>query len=182
MEPRDRTFHNPPIAPQPTSVGGAAPSDVRANTAEAQAASVRLGVVSSIGEQRLGPTARPARLASDRRDRVYQGLQFGDVGSIGSSQGRCQRDASRVGDDVVLAPWLGPISRVRAGRFAAPPKHAPNRCRLPLATNQSDQRPEVGQAVSHAGPARHQPFANHSSAANRSCRYRSRVHEANLPN
>ena len=99
MEPRDRPFHNPTIATQPTPVGRAATRDMGTNAAATQAAAVRLGVVGPIGVQRLRTTARPARLASDRRDRVHQGLQFGDIGGVGSAQGRCQRYASTIRND-----------------------------------------------------------------------------------
>src|SRR5271157_3247137 len=119
MEPRDRPLHNPTIATQPTPMGRAALREVGTDAAATQAAAVWLGVVGPIGVQRLRTTARPARLASHRRNRVHQGLQFADIGGVGPGQSRRQRDASPIGDDVVFAPWFGPISGVWAGLLAA---------------------------------------------------------------
>jgi len=135
MEPRDRPLHNPTIATQPTPMGRAALREVGTDAAATQAAAVWLGVVGPIGVQRLRTTARPARLASDRRNRVHQGLQFADIGGVGPGQSRRQRDASPIGDDVVFAPWFGPIGGVWAGLLAAAQRAhrtAVNRCMRPV--------------------------------------------------
>jgi hypothetical protein len=119
MEPRNSPLYNPTIATESTPMGRASLREIGTDATATQAPAVWLGVVGPISVQCLRTTARPARLASDRRNRVDQALEFADIGGVGSGQNRRQRDASPIGDDVVFTPWFGPIGGVWAGVLAA---------------------------------------------------------------
>jgi hypothetical protein len=58
------------------------------------------------------PSARPALLALERRNGIHQRQGLRHIMGVGSRQPYGQRDALTVGDDVVLATGLGPVSRV----------------------------------------------------------------------
>jgi hypothetical protein len=59
-------------------------------------------VVASVGEQRVGLTARTADPATDRRDRLEQWQELGDVVAVASGQQDRERGAVPVGDQVVF--------------------------------------------------------------------------------
>jgi len=59
-------------------------------------------VIAAVGEQALGALAGPTRLAGDRADGVDQRQQLRHVVALPAGQADRQRDATRIGDQVVL--------------------------------------------------------------------------------
>ena len=76
-------------------------------------------VVGAVGEHPLRPLAGPAAAAADRRDRLDQRHELGDIVAVAAGQRHRQRDAVRLGDQVVLGARPGTVDRARA-RFGPP--------------------------------------------------------------
>jgi hypothetical protein len=85
-------------------------------------AAVLVMVVAAVGQQRVGPSARSADQAGDRRDLVEQGQELGDIVAISAGQRYRERDALPVDDDVVLA--ARPCAVDRAGTAFGPRRAA----------------------------------------------------------
>jgi hypothetical protein len=83
-------------------VRGAAPSDAWSDPAGAQEPAVLVEVVAAVGEQLARLASRPPKQPTDRRDRVAQWEQLGDVVAVAASQRDRERDALGVDDQVVL--------------------------------------------------------------------------------
>ena len=87
-----------------------------------QCSSMRLAVVGPVALHTLGSLARAARLSGDRRNRLDKRHKLGDVVAVGARQFHRERDAARIGDDVMFRPQLPSIRRIRA--CFRPPKTA----------------------------------------------------------
>jgi hypothetical protein len=142
VQPGGAALHYPAVPAQPGAVSDSAAVDARTDPAGAQQPPV-LGVVrATVREQcpRLaaGPTTQPA----DRRNRVDQGQQLGDVVAVAASEADLQRAAVGVDDQVVLGTWPAAIdgvapdvvpplrartcepSTARRSRYSAPAAHS----------------------------------------------------------
>ena len=85
--------------------------------------SVLVVIVAAVGEEHVGPSARPADDSGHCRDLVQQRQQLGDVVAVSAGQRHRERDALAVGDDVVFAaracavdragPAFGPLRAAR---------------------------------------------------------------------
>ena len=122
MQPGQCAFHDPPRPTEPAAMGRAALGELGVDPAAVQRVAVRLRVIAPIALNQVrladGTTGTPAQ----RRDRVDQRQQLGDVVAVRGSQQRRQRDAAGLGENVVLRPRLTAIGWVRSSFF--PPRSA----------------------------------------------------------
>jgi general L-amino acid transport system substrate-binding protein len=103
-------------------VGRAALGELAGDPAAFQRVSMRLRIVGPVALDQPRLAERAAWTASERRNRVDQGQQLGDVVPICAGQQCRQRDAARLGENVVLRPRLTAIGWVRSSFF--PPRNA----------------------------------------------------------
>ncbi len=75
-------LHNPAVGAQSGAVEGAATGDRGHDAAGADLVAVDVVVVAAVGEQRVRFPARMTNPAADRRDRVEQGQELGDVVAV----------------------------------------------------------------------------------------------------
>ena len=118
VQPGEAALHRPADAPEPGAVRGRAAGDLGPDAATAQLAAVGVVVVAAVGHEDLGAPARAAHLAGDRRHRVHQRDQLGDVVAVAAGQRDRERDARPVGEKVVLGARPAPVDRARARRGA----------------------------------------------------------------
>jgi hypothetical protein len=83
---------------------------------------VRVGVVAAIGDERLRSSQCSRAFATQRRDRLHEREQLGDVVAVGAGEKAGERDAARVGDQVMFGAGFAPVNRARPGLGA--PKSA----------------------------------------------------------
>jgi len=122
MQPGEGAFDDPPADAQPTAVGRAAAREDRHDAARPQPIAMRLGVIAPIALERARPAAWAPGSAADRGERVDEGIEMRDVVDVGGGYVRDERDAARVGDEVVLGALLAAIGWVRSSFF--PPRTA----------------------------------------------------------
>ena len=123
-------------------------------------------VVGAVGEHLHRPLPGPAAPAADRRDRLDQGHQLGDVVPVAAGQRGGQRDAAGVGDHVVLRARPGPVPSTGLGPVLAPLLALARATRRPPpATSRSPRPPAAGPAAPHAAAATPRPRASPAAAA-----------------
>jgi hypothetical protein len=122
VEPRHRAFDDPSCAPHATAVVGAPFGQVAVNAAPLEFVAMRLRVVRPVALDQLRFSNRPAGTAAQRRHRIDQREQLGDVVPIGGGQCRDERNPLGVGENVMFRPGLAAIGRVRSSFF--PPRNA----------------------------------------------------------
>ena len=116
VQPGEGALHDPALGSEPGAVlagalGGTALGDLGHDSAGAQLGTVTLGVIRTVGEQRL---RAELAVGADRRDAVDEVGQLGDVVAIGRGQRRRERDPVARADQVVFAAlaaavdWRGP--------------------------------------------------------------------------
>ncbi len=108
-------LNNPAVNAETRAVLLASAGDERRDSGGADKLAVLVVVVGAIGVEPLWSTAGPSTTAPDRRNRVDQRHQLGDIMPVPAGQGGCQRDAGAVGDDVVFRPGTGSVYRAGAG-------------------------------------------------------------------
>ena len=118
VQPRERALDDPAVAPEPRAMTEIAVRDLRLDPAVTELAAKRVGVVAAIGSQPLGPSPRPAWSAANRRDRVEEGDQLGDVVAVATAERPREWDPGRVYEKVMLGAVSGSINRARARRGA----------------------------------------------------------------
>lgn len=96
-------------------MAGTASGDDRGDTSASQCAAVDVVVVTTVGVEPIWSLPWPPSDAADRRDRVDQGQEFDDIVPVATGQARGERDAARVGDDVVFRARLAAVDRTRTG-------------------------------------------------------------------
>ena len=87
-----------------------------------QRVAMRLRIVAAVPLNQPRLAHGPTRTAAQRRNGVDQRQELGDVMAIRRGQPRGQRDAGRLGENVVLRPRLTAIGWVRSSFF--PPRSA----------------------------------------------------------
>lgn len=102
VQPRKTPFDHPAIDAQSRTVPGTAAGDSRHDASGADLVAVDVVVVAAVGEQRIRLATRTADPATNRRNRVEQGQELGDVVAVAASQEDCQRGAVPISDQVVL--------------------------------------------------------------------------------
>lgn len=81
VEPGEGAFDDLALAADPGAVWGALVRDHRFDPLLSQPGLGGVGVVAAVAEQRPGPSPGAAGLAAQRRDRLDEGEQFGDIGA-----------------------------------------------------------------------------------------------------
>lgn len=76
-----------------------------------------VGIVSPVRLDNFRTVFRSTYFSTYRRNPINQGEELCDIVSVGFSQNRDQRDALSIGNQVVLAAGLSPVSRIRTGFF-----------------------------------------------------------------
>jgi hypothetical protein len=102
VQPGEAAFDDPADLAQPGAMRGAAAGDAWGDAALAQQAPVLVEVVAAVGEQLARLASRPPTQPTDRRDRVDQSQQLGDIVAVAAGQRDRERDAMGVDDQVVL--------------------------------------------------------------------------------
>lgn len=114
VPPGEAAFDHPALLAQPGAVRDAAAGDPRGAAARPQLAAVGVEVVAAIGEQLARSAAGPPSPAADRRYRVDQRDQLGDVVAVAAGQRDRPWDAGGVADQMVLAARPAAVDRGRA--------------------------------------------------------------------
>jgi hypothetical protein len=117
MQPRQRPFDDPPRLAQAAAVGRLASGEERDDTAGAELVSMPLGVVAAIALEAVRALPRASRPSAQRRYRLDQGQELRDVITVGRCQMCDQRNATRIGQNVMFRPFLAAIGRVRSSFF-----------------------------------------------------------------
>jgi hypothetical protein len=120
MEPRVSPFDDPTAFAEAATVFGAAPCDDRPDAALAKSATMRIGIVATVGVNDLGLAKRPTACAANLRDGVDQRQQLRDIVAIRACQNRADRNAVCVYEHVVLGPRSRAIRGVRPSFWPAP--------------------------------------------------------------
>jgi hypothetical protein len=100
----EAALHDPPLAPEPRAVCGAATGDHGCDAERSEQTSVLVVVIATVGEQPVGLLAWPSGLAGDRPavEVFDQRDQLGDVVAIPTGETDRQRDAAGVDEQMVL--------------------------------------------------------------------------------
>jgi hypothetical protein len=102
VKPGEGSLNDPAFFAQARAVHSAAPGDHGLHATRPELAAVLVMVIASIGEQPLGASSRTPRPAGDWADTIDQGQQLGDVVAVPAGQADRERNAVRVGDQMVL--------------------------------------------------------------------------------
>jgi len=122
MQPRDRALNDPARHAEAAAVWSPAAREHRGDAARAQTVTVGLRVVAAVALERAGCAPRPSAAPSDGRQGVHHRIQLRDVVDVGGRYLRDERDAARIGDEVVFGARLAAIGWVRSSFF--PPRTA----------------------------------------------------------
>ena len=119
MQPGKRALDDPAVATEPGAVLGLTAGDPGLDPASAEQAPVRVVVVAAVSDHALGPAARPPGKARDRRHRVDERDQLGDVVAVAACERPGEREPAPVYEEMMLGAGTAPVDRARA-RFGAP--------------------------------------------------------------
>lgn len=113
VEPTEGALDHPAVLAEPASMLGIALGEDRFDPTASQLGAMCGGVVRSIALHPLRSTARPPALACDRWNPVHQRQQLRHVMTIGRRERNRERDALRVGEDVVFRARFAAVGGVR---------------------------------------------------------------------
>ena len=122
MQPGDGPLDYPARAAQPAPMRSAALGELRGNATSQELVAVRLRIVAAVALDQLRFADRSTGPSLQRRYRIDQGQQLGDVVTMRRSQPRDERNPVRVGENMMFRPGLAAIGRVRSSFF--PPRSA----------------------------------------------------------
>src|SRR5260370_10599705 len=120
MQPSDGAFYHPAGLAQTAAVLGPAPCDLGLDTQGQERRTMRVGIISAVSLHQLGLSPWGAPLASNGRDSLNQRQQLGHVVAIGFGQNDRERNALRIGKEVMLRAGTTAIGWVRYSFFPAP--------------------------------------------------------------
>ena len=120
VQPSNGALDHPAGATQTATVLGVAPGDLALDAKRLEGSPVRIGIVRTISLYQLGFSSRSTALAANRRNRLNQRQQLSHVMAIGLGQNGRERNALRVGEEVVLGTGTTAIGWVRSRFFPAP--------------------------------------------------------------
>ncbi|GLW53515.1 hypothetical protein Kpho01_15260 [Kitasatospora phosalacinea] len=129
VKPGEGPHDHPTDLAQPGSVGDAASGNHRLDAALPQRAAVLVEVVAPIREQPSGSAARSPSQAPDRRHRVQEREELGDVVPVPARERHGKRDSAAVYDQMVLRAGTSTVDRRRTDMippFARPDVRAVN--------------------------------------------------------
>ena len=119
VQPGEGALDDPAVSAESGAVLGLAARDHRLDSALTDKPPVLVVVVTPVGDQRVGSPPRPAAQTRDRRDRIEQRDQLGDVVAVAARECPGERDPARVDQEVMLGAVSRSVNRARA-RFGAP--------------------------------------------------------------
>lgn len=160
MQPRERAFDDPTKEAQTAAVSRMAFAEHRFDASFAEFLPMRLGVITPVALNFLGAATRPAPFPTDRRDRVDQRQQLGEIVSMRAAQQAGQRDAAGIGDQMVLAAAFAAIRGIRSG--LRPPKTARTDAESTTARDQSISSAACKRASRICRTRSHTPAASQS--------------------
>lgn len=102
VEPGEGSLNDPAFFAQPRAVHGAASGDHGLHAPRPELAAVLVVVIAPVGKQPLGASSWTPRPAGDRADTIDQRQQLRDVVAVPARQADRERNAIRVGDQMVL--------------------------------------------------------------------------------
>ena len=120
VQPREGAFHDPSSLSQTTAMFGVTPRNLRLDASGFQRGSMRIRIVAAIGLDEIGFAPGSSRFACNRRNGLNQGQQLGDVIAVRFGQDDRERNAFRVGEEVMLRTGTTAIGWVRSRFFPAP--------------------------------------------------------------
>jgi len=100
----------------------AAARDLRDNTLRVQPIAMRLRIVAAIALEDVGAAPGTPAPSADRWERGNQRIELRDVAHVGGGHLRDERDAARVGDEVMFGTRLAAIGWVRSSFFPRGPR------------------------------------------------------------
>ncbi len=109
VQPGEGPIHHPTDFAQPRAVGDSASGDHRLDAALPQRAAVLVEVVAPVGIQVPRLVARPSSPPPDRRDRVEQRQQLGDVVAVAAGERDGEWGSVPVDYQVVLGAGTGAV-------------------------------------------------------------------------
>jgi hypothetical protein len=115
----DRLLDDATLFTKAAAVGGPPAGDERLDAAVTQPHAVRVGIITTVGDELPGRVQRGADLATDGWDGVDQRDQLCDVVVIGGGQQADDRDAAGVDQQVVLGSRLAAVGGI-GPRFFPP--------------------------------------------------------------
>lgn len=154
VQPAQRALDHPAFAAQPAPVRGAAFGEVRDDAFGAQSRAIRGAVVGAVGVKAFDLGAQPIRQIDE------QGEELAGVMVVGWRDGRGQRNAAGVGQDVVLGARLGPVDWVRPR--LGPPKTARTLLESTATRDQSIFPARSSRRMSAVCNLSHTPAASHA--------------------
>ena len=119
VEPGEGALDDPAVAPQAGAVLALPTRDHGLDAARADEAAVLVMVIAAIGEQDIWSSTRSSATATNRRHRVKQRDQLGDVVAVAARDREGERDPACVDEQVLLGAWTASVDRARA-RFGTP--------------------------------------------------------------
>jgi hypothetical protein len=122
VQPGERAFHDPAIPAQSAAVRRAALGQLGSNAVRTESTAVRVGIVAAVAVEAVRPAAGAALLSPDRRDGLDQRQELGDIMGVSPCKKDSQGDSLGFRDEVMRAPQLPSIRRIRAR--LRPPKTA----------------------------------------------------------
>jgi hypothetical protein len=163
MQPSDRPFDDPTCATETAAMATAvAIRNQRHDAALPERGAVTFRVISAVALDHVRLPARAPRAAADRRQRIDQIDQLGDVRPIRGGQRRDERNPVRVGKNMMLRPGLAAIGRVRSSFF--PPRMARSEA-LSTTARARSRRPRRRSSVSRTACNRfHTPARCHRTS------------------
>ena len=122
MQPGDRALDDPALFAEAGAVRGALLGDQRPYLSAPEIVARCFALVAAVADDAGWPASWPAAFAAHGRDRLDERDQVEAVVAVGGGEQEGERDAARVGDQLVLGAALAPIDRARTG--LEPPKTA----------------------------------------------------------
>jgi hypothetical protein len=92
MEPGERALNDPALATEARAVRASLSGDDGFDVMRAKPRFCGPGLIAAVAEQRGGSPFGTTTLSANRRDRLDQREQLGDVVAVGGSQQACQRN------------------------------------------------------------------------------------------
>lgn len=122
VQPSKGSLYHPTDLAEPRTVGHATSGDHRSDAALPQQAAVLVEVVAPVGIQVPRLTARSPSQPPDRRNRIEQRQELGDVVAVAAGEGDGERGSVPVNYQVVLGTRTGAVDR--RGADVIPPLSA----------------------------------------------------------
>ena len=176
----ERALYDPALSAQAGAVLGTTASDHRLHPELPDQAAVLVVVVTPITQHHVRAAPGPGAFTPHRRHGLQQRDELGDVVAIAAGQGGGERDAGRIGDQVVLAARSAPVDRASSG-LGPPLTRGCGSRRRPPGRSPGHWRCGAWRGEPRAAGTTRQPRSTRPGAASRSCPTRSRVLAAGVP-